>query len=174
MSVRSLMIFTPISSFFLVLGLRFSDQSHNLHPLIPCWRKILLRLPASSLSSSAWRLTLSSYSCFDSSSDPFGHYFLSSALVLEELTLIFCFFFLCLTCSSSSLSDSDDGLELAHSWSARLPFLSLFPLDLALEGRFSTILLVRFANLDIIVYPQKAPSFYLGMFVNQDVLAAFD
>ena len=73
-SVRSLIIYTPISSFCLVLELSFSGQSHNLHPLIPCWCKILVRLSASSLSSSAWRLTLSSYSCSDSSLDPFGHF----------------------------------------------------------------------------------------------------
>ena len=42
-SVRSLIIFTPISSFCLVLELSFSGQSHHLHPLIPCWCKILVR-----------------------------------------------------------------------------------------------------------------------------------
>ena len=60
--------------------------------------------------------------------------------------LIFCFFFLCLTCSSSSLSESDDGSELALSSSDYLPFLNLF--ILALEGFFfygftSQILILR-------------------------------
>ena len=114
--------------------------------------KILFRLPAGLLSSSAWRLTLSSFSCSDSSStDPLWHSFLSSALSLEELILIFCFFFLGLICSLISPSESDDGSELAFPSSDCLPFRCLFPLALALEGLFSTILLVRFSNLDVSV-----------------------
>ena len=101
----------------------------------------------SSLSSSTWRLTLSSYSCsYSSPPDPFWHSFLSLALALEELILIF---FLCCTYSSSSLSESDNGSELALQSSDCLPFLSLFALALALEGLFSTILLVRFSNWDL-------------------------
>ena len=92
---------------------------------------------------------LLSYSCSDSSSpDLLWHSLLSSALALEESILTFCFFFLCLICSSSSPSEPDDGSELAFPSSDCLSFLSLFPLALALEGLFSTILLVRFSNLN--------------------------
>ena len=76
-----------------------SESSFSDSLLVP---KILFRLQASSLSSSAWTLTLSSYSCTDSSPpEPLWHSFLSSALALGELILSFCFFFLCFICSSS-------------------------------------------------------------------------
>ena len=98
------------------------------------------------------KLTLSSYSCSDSPPpDPFWHSFLSSVLTLEELILIFVFFFLCLTCSSSSLFEFDDDSELTLPSTDCIPFLSLFPLALALEGRFSAFLLVKFSNLGISV-----------------------
>ena len=60
-------------------------------------------------------MTMSSDSCSDSLLDPFWHYFLSSALALEVLILIFRFFFLCLLYLKPALSDTDDGSELAHS-----------------------------------------------------------
>ena len=114
--------------------------------------KILFRLPARSLSSSAWRMTLPPYSCsYYSPPDPFWYSFLSSALTSKGINHNFLIFFLCLTWSSSSLSDSYDGSQLAFSSSYCLPFLILFPLALALEGHFSTILLVRSTNMDISV-----------------------
>ena len=90
-SARSLLIFSPISSSLSSSCIRpfrpESESSSSDSLLVP---KILFRLPASSLSSSAWRLTLSSYSCSDSSSpDPLWHSFLSSALALEESILTF-------------------------------------------------------------------------------------
>ena len=120
-SVRSLLILSPISSSLSSSWIKLfrpeSESSSSDSLLVP---KILFRLPSNSLSSSAWRLTLS-YSCSNSPTDPFWHSFLSSALALEELILIFCFFFLCLTCSSSSLSESDNGSELALPSSDCLP-----------------------------------------------------
>ena len=59
----------------------------------------------------------------------------------------FFFFFPCITCSLSSLSDSEDCSELALLSSHYLPFVSLFSLALALEGLFSVILLDTSANL---------------------------
>ena len=156
-SARSLLIFSPISSSLWSSCIKpfrpESEPSSSDSLLVP---KILFRLPASSLSSSAWRLTLSSYSCsYSSSSDPLWHSFLSSALALEEVILIFCFFFVLLICTSSLPSESDDVSELAFPSSDFLPVIRLFPLALALEGLFSTILLVRFWNLDISV-PAKS------------------
>ena len=118
--------------------------------------KMLFRLPASSVSSSPWRLFLSSYPCSDSPTPDFlWHSFLWPALALEELILIFCFFFLCPICSLSSPPESDlmtvQSL-LSHYQVSCLTFLSLFLLALALERLFSTILLVRFSNLDIRVF----------------------
>ena len=102
-SARSLLIFSPIpsslSSSCFKLFKPESESSFSDSLLVP---KILFRLQASSLSSSAWTLTLSSYSCTDSSPpEPLWHSFLSSALALGELILSFCFFFLCFICSSS-------------------------------------------------------------------------
>ena len=54
----------------------------------------------------------------------------ASQVIIDQLNKIFCFFFLCLICSSSSPSESDDGSELAFPSSDCLPFLSLFPLAL--------------------------------------------
>ena len=55
--------------------------------------KILFRLPASSLSSSAWRMTLSSYSCsYYSPPDPFWYSFLLSALTSKGIDHNFLFF----------------------------------------------------------------------------------
>ena len=135
-SARYLLIFSPISSSLLSSFTRpfrpKSESSSSNFLLVP---KILFSLPASSLSSSAWRL--SSYSCSDSSSpDPLWNSFLSSALALEEFILTFCFFFLYLICPSSSPSESDDGSELASPSSDCLLFLSLFPLALVLERLF--------------------------------------
>ena len=66
--VRSLLIFSPISSSLSDSCIKLfrpeSDSSSSDSLLVP---KILFRLPASSLSSSAWRLTLSSHWCSDSS-----------------------------------------------------------------------------------------------------------
>ena len=157
-SARSSLIFSPISSSLSSSWIKLfrpeSESSSSDSLLVP---KISFSLPASSLSLSAWRLTLSSYSCSDSSPpDPIWHSFLSSALSPEELIWIFSFFFLCLIYSSSSFSESGDGSELAFpSSSDCLTFLSLFPLALALEGLFSTNLLDRFSNLDISVYAKS-------------------
>ena len=79
----------------------------------------------------------------------------ASQVIIDQLNKIFCFFFLCLICSSSSPSESDDGSELAFPSSDCLPFLSLFPLALAVERLFSTILLVRFLNMDISVFAKS-------------------
>ena len=57
-----------------------SEFSTSDFLLVP---KMLFRLPASSLSSPVWRLTLSSYSCPDSLSDHFWHSLFSSVLSLK-------------------------------------------------------------------------------------------
>ena len=123
MFARSLLNFSPISLSLSSSLIKFfkpaSESSSADTLLVP---KILFRLPASSLSSLTWKLTLSSCSCSDSTPDPFWHFFLSSALTLEELTLIFCFVFLCLTCFSRSRPDSDYGSELPLSSFDYLPF----------------------------------------------------
>ena len=145
-SARSFLTFFRISTSLSTSWIKlFRLESESLSSDSLSVPKILFRLPASSLPSSAWRLTLS-YPGSDSPRDPFWHSFLFSVLAPEELMLIFCFFFLCLTCSSSSLSESDDGSELALSSSDYLPFLNLF--ILALEGFFfycftSQILILR-------------------------------
>ena len=94
-SARSLLIFSPIpsslSSSWIKIFRKESESSSSDSLLVP---KILFSLPASLLSSSASRVTLSSYSCSDSTLlDPFWHSFLSSALALEQLILVFCFIF---------------------------------------------------------------------------------
>ena len=130
-SARSLWIFFLFLHLCQVLELSFSDQRQNIHSLIPCWF-LKYYSPASSLSS--WAGILSSYSCSDSSPpDRFWNSFLLSALPLEELILIFCFLFLCLTCSSKSFFESDGSSELALPSSHCLSFLNFSPLASALE-----------------------------------------
>ena len=84
-------ISSSLSSSWITLFRPESESSSSDSLLVP---KILFRLPASSLSSSASRLTLSSYLCSESPPpDLFWHSFLLSVSDLEELILIFCIFF---------------------------------------------------------------------------------
>ena len=104
-------------------------------------------------------LTLSLYSCSDSPPDLFWHFFLSPALAQEESVLIFCFLLICFTLFSSLLSDSDDVSELLLSSLDCLPFLSLFPLALAVEGPFSTAFQtwreVEIYKIQLLLIPEK-------------------
>ena len=109
-STAFLLIFSSLLSSRIKLSKPQSKSSSSVSLLVP---KILIKLSTSSLSSVAWKLTLSSYMCAYSLPDLFWHFFLASGLALEGLILIFCFFFLCLTCSYSSLSDSNNDSDFS-------------------------------------------------------------
>ena len=85
-SARSLVVFPD---FFKVFNAESeSPSSNSLFDL-----NISFGLPASSLPSSTWRLTLSSYSCSNSLPDLYLLFSFLSTLALEELILIFWFYF---------------------------------------------------------------------------------
>ena len=85
-SARSLVVFPY---FFKVFNPESESPSFNsLFDL-----NISFGLPASSLPSSTWRLTLSSYFCSNSLPDLFLLFSFLSTLALEELILIFWFYF---------------------------------------------------------------------------------
>ena len=120
--------------YFFILLLKFLKVLGFFQTLFIMSARSILIVSLVSSSLSSFLMKNSKPACHhtpDSLPDRFWHSFLPSAFAQEDLILIFWFFFLCLTCSSSSLSDSDDG------WKFALPSLDRpFLLISALEGHF--------------------------------------